>query len=63
MSVCELIRNDPQVSAVNNFPIDWCSDPTTESKTPMLNSLAVEWFSEWNAIEDCLKLGSIARIL
>ena len=61
--LCELIRNNPPVSAVNNFLIDWCSDPTKESKIPILHPLVAMWFSESSAVEDCLKLGGYRKDL
>lgn len=54
--LCELIRSNPSISAMENFLREWCITSTKDSNSSTLHPLVVEWFSESNVIEDCLKL-------
>jgi hypothetical protein len=53
---CGLIRSNSTECTMNDFLADWCIDSTDDSNISTLHPLVVEWFSESNAIEACLKL-------
>lgn len=56
LQFCDLIGSNPAVKAVDDFLADWRMEPVTEGEVATLHPLILEWFSESDAMEVCLKL-------